>query len=84
MYIAFIIGILWYMIGMRGFIFWWRSELDLTGYSLPTMTVAACLGPLAWIVGYFIHGRSSEPGSDRIFFKRRTKKEERRRRSRIE
>lgn len=48
---------LWWASGISGFVYWWTNEHDLTWPVAPAAVVAgACLGPLAWGVGWVIHG----------------------------
>ena len=53
--------VLWWVIGSASFIYWWTSELDLTiGAGMGSVGVGF-LGPIAFLVGWLIHGKSSSP-----------------------
>lgn len=61
MIFGIIVGILlWYLIGLRGFYYWWTYEWGEIGDEFPMMLFAGILGPLAWVVGYFIHGGNKD------------------------
>lgn len=62
-----IIIIVWFLSGISGFIFWWTTEWDLTMNELPTIFLISFTGPLAWIIGLFIHGK----GSNKVLIKKR-------------
>lgn len=53
-----IYGIIWGLIGGSGFIFWWTKDYDLTLQEFLLVLFGTILGPLAWIVGWFIHTKS--------------------------
>lgn len=59
--------IFWYIIGLVSFIFWWTNDTDLVMGELPIALLASIMGPIAFIVGYFIHGDSNS----RVIFKQR-------------
>ena len=66
-----IILVLWYVIGVAGFIFWWTRKHDLTLTILPLSLGAGILGVLAWIFGAVIHG--DKISNDKVIIKRRKK-----------
>lgn len=46
----------WWASGVAGFVYWWTSENDLTWGDLAAGTfIGACLGPLAWLVGWAMY-----------------------------
>jgi hypothetical protein len=45
----------WYATGVAGFAYWWPYHL--TAGELPAALYAGTIGPLAWALGYLIHGR---------------------------
>lgn len=53
-----LLGIVWGSIGCGGFAYWWTSECLFTREEIAVLMLAAVLGPFAWIIGSFIHGRS--------------------------
>lgn len=62
----------WWIIGAAGFIYWWTREYDFTADLITLLIGCGLVGPLAWIVGYTIHG-TSEDGGPRVIFKKRKK-----------
>lgn len=50
-------AILWSLIGMSGFAFWWTKDYDLSASELPIMICSAVMGPISWVLGYFIHSK---------------------------
>ena len=46
----------WWTVGVAGFIFWWTSEFDFKTDDLLFLFAFGFLGPLAWVVGFFVHG----------------------------
>ena len=57
MAILILIMLLWTALGTVSFIFWWKKDFDLRVSDVLIGTVfGSILGPLAFIVGYFIHG----------------------------
>lgn len=63
-----ILIILWLIIGAAGFVFWWTREFDLTLEMAVFGVFASLIGPLAWVLGYFIH---SGPKDDIILIRSR-------------
>lgn len=51
--------IMWYVIGVVGFLFWWTIENDFTTDDVPVAAAAGLIGPFAWFVGFNIHGKQS-------------------------
>jgi len=51
-----LLGILWYVIGSTGFIYWWTNEFDLKSSEIPLLLITGFLGPLSFIIGYLLHG----------------------------
>lgn len=61
------ICIAWYVVGLLSFIFWWTTDEDLTLASLVFGCLVAISGPVAFVAGAIIHGRSGGP----VLLKRR-------------
>lgn len=58
MIIWLVIGlIVWYLIGIAGFIYWCTKDYEITWSDVPTMLMAGCTGPVAWFYGWQIHGK---------------------------
>lgn len=70
MLIAFIL--LWIISGSSGFIYWWTTEFDLKASEIPMCIFSGLIGPLSWILGYFIHDKN-ENGTPKIIFRKRKK-----------
>lgn len=68
-----ILCILWYVIGVSGFIFWWTREFDFENRDIPMSLMIGIVGIFSWIIGWFIHGKPIFE-SNKIIFKRRTLK----------
>jgi hypothetical protein len=53
----------WWLSGMAGFIFWWTSDYDFTAGEIFICILSGFAGPIAWIMGYFLHheGTAKEP-----------------------
>jgi hypothetical protein len=64
MTLAILVLVSWYILGISGFIFWWTKEHDLDTGAMGAGLLFALIGPLTWIVGWFVHG-------DIIFIKKR-------------
>jgi hypothetical protein len=52
--------VLWWVAGTASFIYWWTSELDLTVGAGMGSLVVGFLGPVAFFMGWLIHGKSSQ------------------------
>ena len=63
-----ITGVIWYICGIRGFVYWWTTEWDFTINKVGVCLFVGISGPLAWLIGYFIHGSKKEP---KILIKRK-------------
>ena len=63
---------LWYAIGVASFIYWWTNELDFTSSNIPLAMIIGFAGPLAFPIGFLIHGNHSESRTNTIL-KKRTK-----------
>jgi len=59
------LAIVWYGCGTSGFIFWWTKDFDFRTSDLPIAILMGIVGPLVWLIGWFIHG-----GNDRVLFQR--------------
>ena len=64
-----IIILIWWMIGMSGFIFWWTKELDMDLNVFLFGCLVGLIGPITWIAGYFIH--DNHGFAEKIVFKKR-------------
>jgi hypothetical protein len=67
----YLLGMIWSILGISGFIFWWTTELDYTTDFLTLFITFICglIGPFSWILGYLIHGAKNP----KILIKRRIK-----------
>lgn len=63
-----ILATLWCLVGTAGFVYWWTAEYDLTVATTFFAVLLGILGPLAWIVGWGIHG---DRGEDRVVIHKR-------------
>ena len=50
--------VLWYLVGVAGFIYWWTRELDFTMEEVHLAILTGFLGPLTWVLGLGIHDGS--------------------------
>lgn len=57
MIILLIAAIIWFLLGACGFIFWWTRDYEFTSFEAPFAFCAGFTGPLAWAIGYAIHGK---------------------------
>jgi hypothetical protein len=53
----YLLCVVWYTIGIASFTYWWTVEADLTVAEMPILLCSSCLGLIAYVAGYFIHGR---------------------------
>lgn len=51
-----LVAILWYASGVASFIYWWTTQHDLSPDDLLIGLLVGIIGPLAWPVGYSVHG----------------------------
>lgn len=62
---------LWWIVGAGSFIYWWTKYLDFTvGEELVVAVIAGVFGPLAFLIGWMVHGDKPEI----TIFKQRKKK----------
>lgn len=66
-----ILGIVWYAIGVWGFVYWWTKDFDLGMVEVLIMLLAGCVGILSWLIGLGIHGDKTK--NKVIIMHRRTK-----------
>jgi hypothetical protein len=66
---GFLLVAAWVASGGASFVYWWTRDFDLTARQLPTLVAASIAGPISFILGWFIHGGSSEGGG--VIVKRR-------------
>lgn len=46
----------WFALGISGFRYWWTKDFgNLEGAILGLQCFVCLLGPLSWVIGYFIH-----------------------------
>ena len=65
------ITFVWLAAGYVGFVFWWTKDDDLTlFYAVLGLVVISWLGPLAWLLGYVLHG-DYDVGEPYVVIKRR-------------
>jgi hypothetical protein len=55
-FLCIIIGLIWYISGCYSFIYWWTMDFSFTKREFPVCACAGLIGPLAFIVGFLIHG----------------------------
>lgn len=48
--------IAWYLSGVFSFIYWWRHDYDFTTEFIPFACFIGFTGPMAFFVGWSIHG----------------------------
>ncbi len=54
--IIILLSILWFFIGIVSFLFWWTKDQDFTSNLIPFALMVGIMGPLAFYVGFMIHG----------------------------
>lgn len=60
---------LWWCIGVASFIYWWTKDQDFTlGIQVLLAAAVGFMGPLAFLIGFFVHNDDREVI---IIFKRR-------------
>lgn len=47
---------LWYLSGIASFIYWWTKDSDFTADKIPLVLFVGIVGPLAFLLGWAIHG----------------------------
>jgi len=52
------IVLIWGIIGVGSFIYWWTQEYNLTTDETPEILACFCIGPIAYVLGRFIHSKS--------------------------
>lgn len=79
MLLSVIIAFLWYIIGVWSFIFWWTKDSDLKLIHFMFGLVTGLTGPIAFILGWFMHGDPIKWGSlinfSKVIKKKRIKNE---------
>lgn len=50
----------WWAIGVAGFIYWWRNDHDLKLSDCFFAAIAGVTGPLAWLIGWAVHGHHGD------------------------
>ena len=68
--ITILLIILWYLVGVTSFIYWWTNTNDLTTFDFVVSLLMGLIGPIAFFLGWTIHGDSTE---HRILIKKRKK-----------
>jgi hypothetical protein len=54
------LALLWWFAGFGSFVYWWTSEEDLTSMAVIVGMFAGLLGPIAFVVGWAIHGKKRD------------------------
>lgn len=55
--ILWVVGaVLWYLSGTASFVFWWTKTYDFEAGELFVAAFAGVVGPIAFLVGWSIHG----------------------------
>ncbi len=68
----YILGIVWYALGIWGFVWWWTRTHDFTSNDIMLMLWIGLLGPGSWLMGLGIHGLKNKQ-SKNVILKRKTK-----------
>lgn len=55
-----ILFIAWWLSGFLSFVHWHRRDFDVTASVLPIAAAAGLIGPLAFPVGWWIHGNHGD------------------------
>ncbi len=51
------LALLWWLCGFCGFLFWWNRQYEGIGpVDILSGALAGVLGPMAWVVGWTVHG----------------------------
>jgi hypothetical protein len=53
-------GFVWYLTGILSFIYWWRQDYDLQVRQLFLSLFIGITGPIAFVLGWFIHGEKGD------------------------
>lgn len=54
-----LIASMWWAIGLAGFLFWYTydpNDYDVGAREIVFGSIMAVMGPLTWLIGWFIHG----------------------------
>lgn len=54
---SFIYIFIWCFTGVLSIIYWWTQEFDLTSDEIPLLVASSLLGPLSFIVGWFVFSK---------------------------
>ena len=68
----YVIGVIWYAVGLYSFVWWWTQENDFTSNDIFLMLWVGLLGPGTWLMGWGIHGIKNGR-SKTVFIKRKNK-----------
>lgn len=68
--LTFFVIVSWWVVGVAGFVFWWTKDYDLELVDVLLGFGAGVAGPISWMFGYSIHGRSRKFKSKVIIKKR--------------
>ena len=73
--IIFAIFAIWYLFGVFSFGYWWTTQHNIEIGTLFIAIFAGLLGPIAFVLGYAIHGEHSNSQSffSKVLIKKRTK-----------
>ena len=68
--LTFFVIVSWWVVGASGFVFWWTKDYNLELVDVLLGCFAGIVGPISWVFGYSIHGRSHKFKSKVIIEKR--------------
>lgn len=63
--------VLWWVTGSASFIYWWASSLDLTLVNGFLSVLVGIFGPIAFFMGWLIHGKSNTRAKPIVLIKAR-------------
>jgi hypothetical protein len=69
--IVWLVVLAWFALGAGGFVFWWTRDWDLTVAEVPLMLLVGFAGPIAWVIGWILHGDTLVSESPTVLRKRR-------------
>ena len=49
-------ALIWYISGVASFVYWWTNQNDFMTRHIPLCLSVGLFGPIAFPVGYIIHG----------------------------
>lgn len=66
---TYILMFLWWLTGFCSFVYWWTKEQDLHKAEVLLAIYVAVLGPIAFVIGWFISTPTEASGN--VWIKRR-------------